>query len=56
MNAKFRCMSVAVLGLERGALKFRLGAAEVLAQQCETRDFTGTVFHKVRLEPLFTVR
>lgn len=49
-------MSVAVLGLERGALKFRLGAAEVLAQQCETRDFTGTVFHKVRLEPLFTVR
>ncbi|XP_048014606.1 ankyrin repeat and SOCS box protein 15-like isoform X2 [Megalobrama amblycephala] len=30
-------MSVAVLGLERGAVKFRLGAAEVLAEQCARR-------------------
>lgn len=49
-------MSVAVLGMGSGTLKFRLGATKVLAQQYETRDFPGTVFHKVRLQPLFTVQ
>lgn len=37
VNAKFRCMSVAVLGMERRAVKFSSGAAEVLAQQCAKR-------------------
>lgn len=37
---------------QKPALEFRLCSAKLLAQQHETRDFTGTVFHKVRLQCL----